>query len=96
MENLKEFLTKENVLNKLCILCINREDLDYLKEKMKKNSISIPKLFFRNIILLKSSDFSYLEPTEITQAAELFLWQYTLNEECADKIKILLWYEKIN
>lgn len=90
LENLKDFLTKENVLTKLCILCINREDLDYLKDKMKKNSISIPKLFLRNIILLKSSDFSYLEPTEITQAAELFLWQYTLNEESVDKIKILL------
>ncbi len=90
LENLKEVLIKENVFTKLLILCINKEDLDYLKDKMKKCTLKMPNIFLRNIIIIKQSDFSCLEQSEYYQAAELFLLQYIIDDDGIDKIKIIL------
>jgi 2'-phosphotransferase len=89
LDILKTFLKKEEVIDKCLILCAIRTDIDYLKEKMKKSLLKIPNLFISNIILLKESDFNYLEPEETKQAAEIFITQYVNDDETIDKLKLL-------
>lgn len=88
LKELKHNLSQEKVLEKLLILCTNKNDLEYINSKMKKNSIKIPKMFLKNVILLNSEDFYTLEQGEYKEAAELFLLQYVMDESTIDKIKI--------
>jgi hypothetical protein len=90
LDELKAFLTKLQVLNKFLIVCISRADITYLKEKAKKNTIRLPNLFQRNIILLNASDFSDLQEGEISQALEIFQLQYILDNTTINKIQIQL------
>jgi hypothetical protein len=88
LNELKNNLIKEKVFDKLLILCACKTDLDYMNQKMKKNSIKAPKLFQRNVILLNPDDFYTLESGEHRQAAELFLLQYVMDDSTIDKVKI--------
>lgn len=90
LDELKGNLTSAHVVNKMLILCITRDEFDYLNNLMKKNMINKPKLFQKNVIKLNTNDFNYLEQGEYKQAAEIFLLQYVLDETAIEKIKFLL------
>ena len=89
LQELKENLIKENVLDKMLLLCTTREDFNYLTLKMRKNMIVKPKFFTTNVILLNANDFNTIDEGDAKQAAELFLIQYVLDETTIEKIKIL-------
>jgi 2'-phosphotransferase len=87
LEEVKSFLIKNQVFEKLLILCTSPEDYEFLSKLMKRNLIKKPKFFQRNVIYLKTEDFC--EDDDLEETAQLFLLKYVSDEKAIEKIQIM-------